>query len=203
MNTKIKNAAILLFFPLAILAQESDARLAAFSTSYEAEYFKKYAEAIIAMDKIYAQDSYEVNLRLGWLHYQNGNYSKSDSYYKKAVELQPKSIEAKLGLANAISGLGNWDELMKLYEDILKLDPMNSSANYKLAYMLHSRRKMAQALDHIKIVLEHYPFDFDSNLLAGKIYISLGNITEAKTVLNRALTYNPKSFEVSNLLKGL
>jgi tetratricopeptide (TPR) repeat protein len=119
------------------------------------------------------------------------------------VELQPKSIEAKLGLANAISGLGNWDQLMQLYEDILKLDPMNSGVNYKLAYMLHSRRKMSQALEYIKIVLIHYPFDFDSNLLAGKIYISLGNITDAKVVLYRALTYNPKSFEVANLLKGL
>jgi tetratricopeptide (TPR) repeat protein len=140
---------------------------------------------------------------LGWLHYQNGNYSKSNTYYKKATELQPKSIEAKLGLANAVSGLGNWDELMQIYEDILKLDPINSSANYKLAYMLHSRRKNSQAIEHIKTVLTHYPFDFDSNLLAGKIYISLGNITDAKVVLNRALIYNPKSFEVANMLKGL
>ncbi|MDD2563554.1 MAG: tetratricopeptide repeat protein, partial [Salinivirgaceae bacterium] len=186
-----------------IQAQEYDVILVAFNQSYEAEYFQNYTEAIQQMDKIYISQSYEINLRLGWLHYQNASYTKSESYYSKSVLLKPKSIEAKLGLANAYGALGSTDKLIILYEDILKLDSKNSTANYRLAYILHSQRQMTKALEYITKVLVNYPFDFDSNVLAGKIYISLGDITKAREVLQTAQIYNPKSIEISSLLKGL
>ena len=201
---KILKISILILFGLSqIQAQEINPVLIAFNASYDAEYFKNYEEAIKQMDKVYSPKSYEINFRLGWLHYQNANYTKSESYYTKSVQLKPKSIEAKLGLANAYGALGNIDQLIILYEDILKLDIKNSTANYRLAYILHSQKQMVKALEYITTVLSYYPFDFDSNLLAGKIYISLGEITQAREVLQTALIFNPKSIEIPLLLKGL
>ncbi|MDY0281733.1 MAG: hypothetical protein RBR35_14370, partial [Salinivirgaceae bacterium] len=68
---KLLKISLLVLFGLSqIQAQEYDVILVAFNQSYEAEYFQNYTEAIQQMDKIYISQSYEINLRLGWLHYQ-------------------------------------------------------------------------------------------------------------------------------------
>ena len=203
MNKYLYIISIILFVSNQDKAQDNGKIIQEFNTSYKTEYYKNYAEAIKAMDAIYSPESYEINLRLGWLHYNNGNYSKSESYYKKSIELAPKSIEAKFGLANVLAALEYWDQLLILYKDIVKLDPKNSIANYRIAYLLYSQKKMSSALNYITQTLELYPFDYNSNLLAGKIYISLGDITKARDVLKKAQMYNPKATEVEQLLNGL
>ena len=52
-------------------------------------------------------------------------------------------------------------------------------------------------------VLELYPFDFDSNALLGAIYVGQGKILEAKKYYKLALTYNPQSKEIQEVLKKL
>ena len=40
-----------------------------------------------------------VILRVGWLQYLAANYNDSIESYKKALNLNPKSLEARLGMA--------------------------------------------------------------------------------------------------------
>ena len=70
-------------------AQNETSMQKAFSESYSQEYAKKYSDAISVLTVVYKEDSYEVNLRLGWLTYLNKNYNLSLSYYQKAVSLKP------------------------------------------------------------------------------------------------------------------
>lgn len=180
-----------------------DQKLKVFSDSYTYEYNKNYQKAIEVLEKAYVANWYEINLRLGWLHYLNGDNSKSQNYYKKAVALKPLSIEAKLGMAYPLSALGNWNEVEALYKEILKTDPRNTIVNYRMALINQNRKKSAQALEFVKKVTENYPFDYDANLLLGKIQISLGNLNEAKAALNTALYFDPTAKEPAELLKNL
>ena len=59
----------------------------AFKTSYTKETNKDFEGAIKALKDVYAETSYEINLRLGWLYYQNGLNVESTSYYTKAINL--------------------------------------------------------------------------------------------------------------------
>ena len=77
-----------------VLAQNPAAQQQAFKESYVQEYNKQYAEAIASLNKVYDEKSYEINLRLGWLNYQNKNYQKSQEFYQKAA----KHTQARLGL---------------------------------------------------------------------------------------------------------
>lgn len=181
--------------------QDTDSQ--AFSDSYKHEYNKEYDKAIMALDKVYQADSYEMNLRLGWLHYSNGTYLKSQNFYKNAILLQPKSIEAMLGYAYPTSALENWDDVVKMYEVILTIDPNNYTVNSRMASIFYYKGEFEKANNFGKIVAEQYPFDYSNNLMMGKINISLGNIIEAKKFLNKALLYNPSSEEVNGLLEGL
>lgn len=204
-SSRFKQTILFVTLILSIKAQGQDATaiITAFSKSYELEYAQKYNEAIAPIQKIYAADSYEINLRLGWLTYESGDYQKSISFYKKAIELKPKSVEAMLGLVYPVSSMGNWDEVITIYEKILKVDPSNYTVNYRMSLIWYNRKKNNNALMYSKILAELFPFDYENNLLLGKINIGLGNILEAKICLNKALLYNPLAQEPTELLKGL
>lgn len=175
----------------------------AFSKSYTYETNKDYAKAASSITAVYNASSYTMNLRLGWLNYLAGEYIKSESYYKKAIVLEQKSVEARLGIVYPISAVGNWDEVIKVYNEILTIDPQNSTVNYRMAYIYFVRKDYEKAAMYSLKVLKLYPFDFDSNYLLGQIYVTQGKIVEAKTHLTRALEYNPISTDVKNLLDRL
>jgi len=67
---------ILLFSPR-LTAQNYTALREAFSKSYEFEAKGNYTEAISALKTVYQEDSYETNLRLGWLTYLAGLFTES------------------------------------------------------------------------------------------------------------------------------
>ncbi|MBL1232458.1 MAG: tetratricopeptide repeat protein [Flavobacteriales bacterium] len=172
----------------------------AFSKSYLYESDKDYSQAISVIFTVYDVNSYTMNLRLGWLNYLAGEYIKSQGFYKKAIALESKSIEARLGYVYPTSAMENWDDVIKTYNEILSIDPYNSTVNYRMASIYSYRKEYVKAAAYAEKVVTLYPFDYDSNYLLGHIYISLGKIKEAKICLIRALHYNPSSIEVKTLL---
>ena len=186
---------------MSLMAQKDASK--AFLDSYYNEANAEYSEAISDMEKVYSEASYSINLRLGWLNYLDGDYYKSVSYYNKAILLETKSIEARLGYIYPISALQNWEDVLTMYKEILEIDPNNTAVNYKVAYMYYLRGDWLNAEKNLVKVLQLYPFDYDSSLLLGTVYVKLGKIKEAKVYYERALQYDPSSSEIRGLLKGL
>lgn len=174
----------------------------AFSKSYAFEYETQYSKAITAITELHS-DSYQINLRLGWLYYLSKDYVKSEQYYKKAVQIEPSSIEARFGLVLPISALSNWNNVLQVYLDIVKLDPNNSIANYRIASIYSTQKDYVKATNYVSKVLKLYPFDYDSNLLLGKIFMAEAKNIEAKKHFIKAIEYNPQSEEAKAALKKL
>ena len=191
----------LLFFVTILWGQENISN--AFSKSYQFEYNKDYSNAINELDTIYSSDSYEINLRLGWLYYNLKDYSKSKYYYQNAIKIEPLSIEARLGLAYPVSVTEKWEELIEIYTNVLKIDPFNYTVNLRMTTIYYNRKDFEKAKSYGEKISNLYPFDYNCNVILGKINLSLGNIIHAKEHLNKALLYDPSSFEVINLLKSL
>ncbi len=163
----------------------------AFKDSYVQEYSKLYGEAIASLTKVYDDNNYETNLRLGWLNYQNKNYTQSQSYYQKAVALKPYAVEAKLGLVKPLAALESWDKVLQTYEDILKIDAQNATANYWAGVIFYNRKKYDQAAKLFEKVVNLYPFDYDSNHMLAWTYLNLGKSNDARTLFNKALLIQP------------
>lgn len=174
----------------------------AFAKSYSFEYETQYAKAITALSELHIE-SYQINLRLGWLYYLSKDYIKSEQYYRKAVASEPASIEARFGLVLPLSTLGNWNNVLSVYLEITKLDANNSIANYRLASIYYTRKDYANATQYVSKVLKLYPFDYDSNLLTGKILMAQAKNADAKKYFNKALEYNPQSEEAKAAIKKL
>jgi tetratricopeptide (TPR) repeat protein len=172
----------------------------AFSKSHQYESRGNFIDATSVLKAVYVEDSYEINLRLGWVTYLNGQFTESAAYYQKTMKLKPYSIEAKLGFANPASALGNWDQVMTIYNEILVIDPQNSVVNYRLGSIYYGRKDYTKAEKYLEKVINLYPFDYDTMILFAWTNYRLGKLREAQVMFNKVLLNKPKD---ASALEGL
>ena len=195
--------ALLLTVSINVFSQESGDVIAlrtAFQTSYTFEKSGQYLAAINKIKSVYDSKSYEINLRLAYLYYESALYRISATYYKIATEIKPYSIEARLGYALPLAALQSWDTLKMQYDAILKLDPNNSTVNYRVGLVYYYKADYKTAIIYFQKVYDSYPFDYDNTLMLAWANLKLQNVTEAKKLFNIVLLNHPND---ASALEGL
>ena len=199
MKKVIVNAVIfgfLTFAAIGVNAQVSQVDLdlrTAFKKSYESEAAVKYAKAIEDLTPFANNNTYEVNVRLGYLNYMNAKFQQAANYYKKCTELTPKSVEARFGYINALAALEKWDDVILQYKEILKVDAGNAKALYNLSLIYFNRLDYTNAQIYLNTYIALYPFDFDGVNLIGWNKYYMGKKDEAYVYFKKALLLNPSS----------
>ena len=163
----------------------------AFSESYQLEAKGDFKLAADEIKVLYKEESYEMNLRLGWLNYMAGNFNESIAFYKKAMELMPFADETKFGYIFPLSALGRWNEVIEVYNVILENSPHNTKAMYYLGTIYYNRSQFDKALTQFKQIVDLYPFDYDGLLMYAWTNLKLGNKKEAKDLFQKALLNKP------------
>jgi len=176
-----------------LIAQENNRIYEAFIESYGLESTGNFSSAIEKIKEVYSEDSYDMNIRLGWLYYNLGNFPKSEKYYLISTKIFPYSIEAKLGYVLPLSGLGYWDKVIEVYFEILKIDPQNTLVNYRLGAIYYERKNYAKAYDYLENVINLFPNDFDSVLLFAWTHYQTGKLKEAKVLFRKSLLIKPNN----------
>lgn len=199
-NTKSLILTIILSGTLSMGANAQDKIIDAFKQSYSLEKTENFKGAIESLKAVYQSDSYELNLRLGWLTYLAGQIQESIDYYSKAVSLKPYAIEPKLGLVLPLSVQGKWNEIEEIYQKILQIDPNNSLVNYRLGLIYYNRGNFDKADPHLEKVVNLYPFDYDGLILLAWNKLNLQKSREAKVLFQKVLMNNPDD---ASALEGL
>jgi tetratricopeptide (TPR) repeat protein len=184
-------AVFLILLVIQLKAQTNAVLQKAFHNSYVNEQNKNYTAAINDIYPYLTDNSYEVNIRLGWLHYLNKNYTASQAYYQKAISIKPGAIEAKFGYVKPLSFLQSWDKVLEQYMAILKIDPQNTQANYWAGSIYYNRKQYDAAIRCFKVVVNLYPFDYDGNHMLAWSNLMAGKKNDAKTFFERALVIKP------------
>lgn len=184
-------AAIAILFTVNVNAQTFEETQKAFKSSYTNEYSGNYNKAIADLTKVYKADSYEINLRLGWLYYSNKDYAKSMEYYQKAIDLRKYSTEARFGYIKPATAAKQYVKAYEKYEEILTIDPYNSTANYWVGVNYYNVKKYDVAAKYFELVVNMNPFDYDGNYMLGWTYLGLGRTNEAKLLFQKCLLYKP------------
>ena len=172
-------------------SQNDEDILTAFTKSYEFEADGKYTEAISVLKSVYNEETYEINLRLGWLNYMAGLFNESIPYYEKCIELKPLSIEARFGLTYPTAAMGNWTQTENAYNEILEIDPQNSTALYRVGSIYYGKEDFQTALKYFEKVLNLYPFDFSSINMTAWTYYKLGEYRKAEVLFKKLLLNDP------------
>jgi uncharacterized protein HemY len=173
-----------------VFSQQKDAKITAFNNSINFALNGNYEKAINELLNVYKNfpNDYLINLRLGYLYYLQKNYDESINYYKKAISLtKEKAIEPMLGLTLPLSGKEKWNEIEKIYFQILNLDPNNYTANLRLGQMYFNRKEYSKAEKYLRKVYDFYPSDYESNLYLGWTYFYLNRKSDAKEHFTNAL----------------
>lgn len=182
--------AIIISFTITTNAQNT--LIEAFKTSYLQEAKGEYKKAAETLKNVYNADSYEINLRLGWLQYLAGLFVESTTYYQRAMELMPYSEEAKFGITYPLSALGKWNEVESTYKKILEISPNNTTANYKLGLIYYGKEDYTNAYKYFEKVVNLYPFGYDGLLMFAWTNLNMGKTREAKVLFNKVLLYSPQ-----------
>ncbi|MFO0321702.1 MAG: tetratricopeptide repeat protein [Bacteroidota bacterium] len=179
---------------------QNKALIEAFSQSYNYEAIAKYEAAISALNAFYSDKSYEINLRLGWIHYLAGKNKESIGYYQKAIALMPAATEPKWAIINVFTKTENFNEIEKIYLSILKLDPKNATASYNLGLIYYYRKDYFSAKKYFDVALNLAPFAYNNLLMSAWTNYFLGNKNEASILFNKTLLYSPND---KSALEGL
>ncbi len=172
----------------------------AFQKSYIQEATGEYLGAIASLKDVYDENSYEINLRLGWLTYLSGNFTESKAYYNKAVTLMPYSVESRLGLVYPLAALGNWTEVIAQYEKILGITPNYSIVLHRLGLIYYGKGDFDTAKKYFVKVVNLFPFDYDALTMLAWTHLKLNNFREAKVLFQKALLNTPNG---SSAVEGL
>ncbi len=171
-----------------------------FTNSYKSEAAGKYSDAIKAVKEVYDEKNYQINLRLAFLSYEAGLFTESMSYYEKSIALMPYSIEARFGYVLPSAAAGNWDKVLNQYFEIVKIDPQNTKANYRIGSIYYGRKDYANSFKYLEKVVNVYPFDYDGLLLYAWANFQLGKTKEAKLLFEKVLLLSPRD---KSALEGL
>lgn len=172
-----------IIFTRSVFSQANDERISAFNKSINLALKQNYFQATTELLNIYKNHSndYLINLRLGYLYYLQNKYDESIKYYKKAIELASKnSLEPFLGLTLPYAGKENWNEVEKIYQKILSIDPKNYTANLRLGQIYFNRKDYGKAEKYLIKVYNYYPSDYEANLYLGWTYFYLNKKSDAK-----------------------
>ena len=167
----------------------------AYHKSYRYEKAQNYADAIKALAPVATAypAGYTVNLRLGWLYYLSGSYATSRTCYQSAIKTAPDSLEAKLGHTLPLLAQERYDEAETATKQILRLDPVNYTANLRLAFAQRMQKKYDAAEAVLNGMLILYPTDLSLLTEFALIKLAKDQKADAKRVFNDVLTLDPEN----------
>jgi tetratricopeptide (TPR) repeat protein len=176
-----------------------------FQRSYDAEATGKVEDALTALDSLPApqHDGYVAQLRRGWLLYKLGKHAEALDAYGKAVALEPRSVEARVGALLPGMALRRWADVESGAREVVKLDPGNYLACLRLAFAVYNLGRYPEAAVLYRKLLDAYPSDVEVRSGLGWSLLKAGKGAEAAGELRAVLDIAPKHALAAEGLKAL
>jgi putative PEP-CTERM system TPR-repeat lipoprotein len=109
----------------------------------------------------------------------------------RAVELDPKSVDAHFALARAESAMRNPSQAQSHYEQILKLDPAHQGARLGLADLAWGRGDRDAARQQLEAAISADPSAIEARLRLARIAFLQGDPKRARGLLDQVLQVAP------------
>jgi superkiller protein 3 len=171
---------------LLAMAQERSGDLAGAATSFE------------GAARLDAQDT-EALLHLGNLYLKLNRPAEAEAKFRSALEAQPKSAAAALGIAQSLEAQGKPDAA-DAYQTYLELQPADAGARARLVHLLLAQQKYDAALAELDRADAGKPPSSDSLRMRADIQIAQKKLDDAVGTLQQAIKLAPRD---AQLIGGL
>lgn len=161
----------------------------------------EYRVAIANVKKEPDNPTYRVNL--GWVYFKQGKYDLAEQEFKNALQLDPKSVQARYNMAVVYLETQRAGEAKGILEEITRDSPRYAAARSLLGYTYF------QLGEYEKSIKEYQAADFvepgNTNVLyqIGQAYEKLGQKDKALEYYRKVLQYNPLFKEAEEAIKNL
>ena len=170
--------------------------------SYRLEALSQYHNAAKTMSLVIKdnpRNDFAVSRR-GWLNYLRGAHNESIRDYQKAIEINPKSLDARLGLLLPLLAQQRWREASSNANKALKIAPWNYYAHVRLMISEEGEKKWDTLAKHARNVSQRYPSDATVLVYLARANVWMKKDKEARRAYKKVLERVPGHIEATQLL---
>lgn len=136
--------------------------------------------------------------------HRDWKWLEGEAEFRHAVELDPRSIDARQHYALSLWQLGRFDPAIQEMKATLALDPLSAGLNFGLAGLYRDAHQRDKALQQYLRTLELEPNSYSAHFGLATFYEELGREREAQVEYSKAVTLSGDSADrVESLLKAL
>ena len=151
------------------------------------ERAKKYSGRATDKERLFIQSYYAVDIE--------NDQAKSISLLKELIRKYPKEKSAHNALAKRYDAAERYEDAVKEYDTVLKLDPTYAPAFNSLAYSYMRLEDYERALEYLKRYASLSPGDRNPLDSMGELYFVMGDLDRAIGKYREALEVRPGFFE--------
>ena len=170
--------------------------------SHELEKLGFYERAATAIE-IYmtrGDDKEYALLRYAYLKYKQGEYNDSIDYYDKAIHLNPKSLDAKLGITLPYMAQGRWRQVKVYTRQVLVISDWNYTAHERLMKAEEAMKKWHTLDRHSAELTTVYPNDAPALAYHAHANAMQGDVAVALAAYEKVLMREPEHIEANAYL---
>jgi TolB-like protein/DNA-binding winged helix-turn-helix (wHTH) protein/Tfp pilus assembly protein PilF len=136
--------------------------------------------------------------------HRDWKWLEGEAEFRHAVELDPRSIDARQHYALSLWQIGRFDAAIQEMKATLALDPLSAGLNFGLAGLYRDAHQRDKALQQYLRTLELEPNSYSAHFGLATFYEELGREREAQAEYSKAVTLSGDSADrVEALLKAL
>lgn len=198
---------MLLFFalPAASFAQslppQDAAKFRQALDDFRAQRIQQATRKLIDLERTYPAH-FDVQHLLAICYDISGDPAEANRHFKKAVELQPQAVQARINYGTNLNRLGRWQEAVGQFEKALELEPENATAHFNLGMTYLGRKVYGKALPWLQKAWKLQPGVYENGYQLAFCQFALGEYQAARRVLDSLGTV-PRQRGEFHLLKAL
>jgi len=173
----------------------------AWEKSYQLAAAGKYEQAASVIEVMADSGNEYAVLRYAYLMYLQGENADSISYYSKAIELNPESLDAKLGVILPLIAQKRWRQVKSYSLQALRMSHWNYTAHVRLMIAEEGLRKWDALAEHAAQLANTYPSDATALVYLARAKAWQGDVAAAKAAYQKVLVRVPGHIEASAYMK--
>jgi len=186
------------------IGQAQEGSESVWSRSYALEAKGRYeqAAAVIAASARKGAHREFALLRTGWLLYLAGSLRDSERAYREALQLNPRSLDARLGLSLPLIAQHRWREAAQVLDEVLAISPEHPIAALRRMLCTQGMKQWRELEARAQMFVLRYPAQIDGWVFLARARTQLGDEEGAKKAWKEVLIRAPQHIEALRALRN-